>query len=73
MQKGWWVTSHSDIMVSDSIEIYSLTDVETRNLKSVSLDLNQDVSRREIPQEALQENLSPVSSMSWWLLVFFGL
>ena len=61
------------LKLSDSIEIYSLTDVETRNLKSVSLDLNQDVSRREIPREAQQENLSPVSSMSWWLLVFFGL
>ena len=54
-------------------EIYPLTVLEARNLKSVPLGQNQDVSRAILPLEALGENPFLASSGFWWLLAFPGL
>lgn len=53
--------------------MYSLTVLEVRRQKSVSLDWNQGVSRASIPLGALGENLFPASSSFWWVLEFCGL
>ena len=43
-------------------EIYSLTALEAKSQKSVSLDWNQGVGRAMLPQEVLRENMFPASS-----------
>lgn len=57
----------------ETAEIYSLTVLEAKSLKSVSLRRNQAVGRTSLPLQALQENQVLDSFSSWWLPTFFDL
>lgn len=51
-----------------TMEIDSLTDLETKSPNSASLGQNQGVFRAVLPPKALGENLFPACSSFWWLL-----
>lgn len=59
LPKIWW---------PKTVETYSLTVLEARSSKSVSLGQNQSVSRAALPLETLGDNLFPASSSFSWLL-----
>ena len=60
--QAWWLKT--------TREIYSLTVLEARNTKSVSLGWNQGVGRAVLPPEVLGENPFFASSSFWWLQAF---
>lgn len=64
LPQTWWLKT---------VEIYSITLLETRSLKSASLGQNQGIYRAAFPPETLGENSFPASSTFWWLLAFLGL
>lgn len=57
----WWLRT---------IEIYSLTLLEIRSLKSISLSQNLDVNRTILPPDALEENVFLASSSFWCQVAF---
>lgn len=57
----WWLRT---------IEIYSLTLLEIRSLKSISLSQSLDVNRTILPPDALGKNVFLVSSSFWCQVAF---
>lgn len=64
LSQTWWL---------ETIDIYSLTDLDARSPKPESSDWNQGVGRATLPSVAIGENPFIASSCFWWLLTFLGL